>query len=103
VQEVDEAVTTMEGVTQKNAALVEESTASVNSVDRQMEQLSRVVKYLRTGAEEASTPRPDARLLQAGLTQRIGGETENAPAAHVHEQAEAAATKRAAGSRLAEF
>jgi hypothetical protein len=94
----------MEGVTQKNAALVEESTASVNSVDRQMEQLSRVVKYLRTGAEAAAgEPRPDARLLQAGLTQRIDGETETAPAAHVHEQGEAVPAKRAAGSRLAEF
>jgi len=106
VQEVDEAVTTMEGVTQKNAALVEESTASVNSVDRQMEQLARVVKYLRTGADAvASEARADARLLQAGLTQRIGGETETeqTPTAQVHEQADSTPAKRAAGSRLAEF
>jgi methyl-accepting chemotaxis protein len=103
VQQVDESVTVMEGVTQKNAALVEESTASVNSVDRQMEQLSRVVKYLRTGAEAAGEPRPDARLLQAGLTQRIGGEPETTTSSHIHEQAEPAPPKRAAGSRLAEF
>jgi methyl-accepting chemotaxis protein len=99
VQEVDEAVTQMEGVTQKNAALVEESTASVNSVDRQMEQLSRVVKYLRTGGEE----KDHARGLQEDLTQRVGGETEKAPpAAAVHEPADHAPAKRAA-SRLAEF
>jgi methyl-accepting chemotaxis protein len=101
VQEVDESVTTMEGVTQKNAALVEESTASVNSVDRQMEQLSRVVRYLRTGGEDAKA---DARLLQEGLTQRMGAETaERSSAAHAHEQAERATPRRAAGSRLSEF
>ena len=101
VQEVDETVTQMEGVTQKNAALVEESTASVNSVDRQMEQLARVVKYLRTGAEAAGEPRPEARALQEGLSQRLGAETaEKAPP--VHPQAEHTPAKRAAGSRLGE-
>jgi methyl-accepting chemotaxis protein len=101
VQEVDEAVTQMEGMTQKNAALVEESTASVNSVDRQMEQLSRVVKYLRTEAA-ADEPRPEARALQEGLSQRLGAETaERAPP--VHPQAEHTPAKRAAGSRLGEF
>jgi hypothetical protein len=79
---------------------VEESTASVNSVDRQMEQLSQAVLYLRTGAEDA---KGHARLLQEGLTQRIGGETEKAPSAPSHEHAEPAPAKRAAGSRLAEF
>jgi hypothetical protein len=104
VQEVDEAVTQMEGVTQKNAALVEESTASVNSVDRQMEQLSRVVKYLRTGAEAAAgEPRPEARALQEGLSQRLGAETAAEKAPPVHPQAEHTPAKRAAGSRLGEF
>jgi methyl-accepting chemotaxis protein len=101
VQEVDEAVTQMEGVTQKNAALVEESTASVNSVDRQMEQLSRVVKYLRTGAEAAGEPRPQARVLQEGLSQRLGVETAAETTGRPH--AEHAPAKRAAGSRLSEF
>jgi methyl-accepting chemotaxis protein len=98
VQEVDESVTAMEGVTQKNAALVEESTASVNSVDRQMEQLSRAVRLLRTGGEgdrdDQDERRPGARLLQQGLPQRLGGEAaDQAPAT----------VRRAAGSRLAEF
>ena len=101
VQEVDEAVTQMEGVTQKNAALVEESTASVNSVDRQMEQLARVVKYLRTGAEAAGEPRPPARVLQEGLSQRLGVET--AAETTGRPQAEHTPAKRAAGSRLSEF
>jgi len=101
VQQVDESVTAMEGVTQKNAALVEESTASVNSVDRQMEQLSQAVRYLRTGGEDA---KGDARLLQEGLSQRVGGEAgAKASATHAHEHAEFAPVKRAAGSRLAEF
>ena len=93
MQEVDDSVTAMEGVTQKNAALVEESTASVNSVDRQMEQLSQAVRLLRSGGDQ-DAQQPDARLLQEGLTQRLGGEAaEEAPAP----------ARRAAGSRLAEF
>ena len=66
-----------------------------------MEQLSRVVRYLRTGGEEA---KGDARLLQEGLTERMGGETaDKARVVHAHEQAEPAPAKRAAGSRLNEF
>jgi methyl-accepting chemotaxis protein len=95
VQQVDESVTVMEGVTQKNAALVEESTVSVNSVDRQMEQLSRAVRLLRTGGEgDQDEPRPDARLLQDGLTQRLGGEGPEPPPVPA---------RRVAGARLAEF
>ncbi len=95
MQEVDDSVTAMEGVTQKNAALVEESTASVNSVDRQVEQLSQAVRLLRTGGEgDKDAQQPGARLLQEGLTQRLGGEAaDQAPAP----------ARCAAGSRLAEF
>jgi vacuolar-type H+-ATPase subunit E/Vma4 len=100
VQQVDESVTAMEGVTQKNAALVEESTASVNSVDRQIEQLSQAVRYLRTGGEDT---KGDARLVQEGLIQRIGGATAGTVPAHDHEHAEPVPIKRAGGSRLAEF
>jgi methyl-accepting chemotaxis protein len=100
VQEVDESVTAMEGVTQKNAALVEESTASVNAVNRQMEQLSLAVRYLRTAGEDA---KGDARLLQEDLSHRIGGETADKAPAHAPEHTEPAPAKRAAGSRLAEF
>jgi len=100
VQEVDESVTAMEGVTQKNAALVEESTASVNAVDRQMEQLSQAVRYLRTGGEDA---KGDARLLQEGLSQRVGGETADKAPARDHDHTGPAPAKRAAGSRLNEF
>jgi methyl-accepting chemotaxis protein len=101
VQEVDESVTQMEAVTQKNAALVEESTASVSSVDRQMEQLSRVVRYLRTGGEDA---KPDVRALQERLNQRVGAETvtpESTPHRSAHDAP--APAKRVAGSRLSEF
>ena len=101
VQQVDESVTAMEGVTQKNAALVEESTASVNSVDRQMEQLSQAVRYRRIGGEDAKR---DARLLQEGLSQRVDGEpADTAPAALARAHAGPAPARRAAGSRLAEF
>jgi methyl-accepting chemotaxis protein len=101
VQQVDESVTQMEGVTQKNAALVEESTASVNSVDRQVEQLSRVVRYLRTGGE---AQQGDARLLQQGLGQRMGAETAEIDSPGIQrQQGDRVAPRRATGSRLGEF
>jgi PAS domain S-box-containing protein len=48
VQQVDESVTQMETVTQKNAALVDESTASLNAVDRQAEQMLGVISFFKT-------------------------------------------------------
>jgi hypothetical protein len=63
-----------------------------------MEQLSRAVRLLRTGGEgdrdDQDERRPDARLLQQGLPQRLGGEAADQVPAPV---------RRAAGSRLAEF
>jgi len=64
VQQVDSTVSAMEGVTQKNASLVEESTASLNSVDGQVDGLMNVVSFFRVG-------QAGARVLQAGLAKRV--------------------------------
>jgi methyl-accepting chemotaxis protein len=65
VQQVDEMVTQMESVTQKNASLVEESTASLSSVDRQVDGILEVVSFF-------DIAHSFARDLQAGLYQRVG-------------------------------
>jgi methyl-accepting chemotaxis protein len=70
VQQVDLSVNEMETVTQKNAALVEESTASLNAVDQQIESLLEVVSFFSTG-EEAAARRRDARGVQERLDQRL--------------------------------
>jgi hypothetical protein len=65
VQQVDDMVTQMESVTQKNASLVEESTASLSSVDRQVDGMLEVVSFFHV----AST---GARERQTGLAKRLG-------------------------------
>jgi len=52
-------------VTQKNASLVEESTASLGSVDRQVDELLNVVDFFSVG-------QAGVRALHAGLAKRVG-------------------------------
>ncbi|HET6278019.1 MAG TPA: methyl-accepting chemotaxis protein [Candidatus Polarisedimenticolia bacterium] len=65
VQQVDETVTRMEAVTQKNASLVEESTASLSAVDRQVDGMLEVVSFFNVG-------HAGVRDLQADLARRVG-------------------------------
>ena len=68
VQEVDDSVTQMELVTQKNAALVEESTASLTSVDAQVDGVARVISFFEAGAAALSEQGVQgARALQSKL------------------------------------
>ncbi|HEY7687243.1 MAG TPA: methyl-accepting chemotaxis protein [Dongiaceae bacterium] len=69
VQQVDEMVTQMESVTQKNASLVEESTASLSAVDRQVDGMMDVVSFFHVG-------QAGARDLQSGLVRRVGAAAE---------------------------
>ena len=56
VQQVDASVNEMETVTQKNAAMVEESNAALNAVDKQVEVLLKVIGFFHGGgsAERAA-------------------------------------------------
>jgi methyl-accepting chemotaxis protein len=65
VQQVDETVTRMEAVTQKNASLVEESTASLSAVDRQVDGMLEVVSFFNVA-------HAGVRDLQADLAKRVG-------------------------------
>jgi hypothetical protein len=58
-------VTQMESVTQKNASLVEESTASLSSVDRQVDGMLEVVSFFHVAPAGAHD-------LQTGLSKRLG-------------------------------
>jgi methyl-accepting chemotaxis protein len=64
VQQVDETVTRMEAVTQKNASLVEESTASLGAVDRQVDGMLEVVSFFNVA-------HAGVRELQADLAKRV--------------------------------
>jgi methyl-accepting chemotaxis protein len=61
---VDETVTRMEAVTQKNASLVEESTASLSAVDRQVDGMLEVVSFFNVA-------HAGVRDLQADLAKRV--------------------------------
>ena len=65
VQLVDESVTQMEAVTQKNAALVEETTATLAAIDRKVAGLMSVVDMATTGAEDV--PSDESASLQSPM------------------------------------
>src|SRR5262245_1639272 len=72
VQQVDDSVTQMEVVTHKNAALVEESTASLTSVDQQVELLLKVIAFFKTESRILAPAAPSpakapAKALQTRL------------------------------------
>ncbi len=108
VQEVDDSVTQMELVTQKNAALVEESTSSLTSVDAQVDSVARVISFFEAGASalrRAARPQ-GARALQSQLPGRLstaidsgeipGADTEAAPGGDAQRPA-APVSRRTAG------
>jgi methyl-accepting chemotaxis protein-1 (serine sensor receptor) len=65
VREVEEAVGQIEGVTQHNAALVEETTTALAAVDRQVQQLLEVVSFFKPGeGESAAAAAPSAPRRQ---------------------------------------
>jgi PAS domain S-box-containing protein len=72
VQQVDDSVTQMETVTQKNASLVDESTASLASVDQQAEQMLRLISFFKTESRAiapapAAPAKAPAKVLQTRL------------------------------------
>jgi methyl-accepting chemotaxis protein len=71
VQQVDDSVSQMEAVTQKNAALVEETGAALGAVDRQVEELAGVAAFFNGAQRSAAVPGREARTLQAGLAARV--------------------------------
>jgi methyl-accepting chemotaxis protein len=97
VQQVDETVTRMEAVTQKNASLVEESTASLSAVDRQVDGMLEVVSFFNAA-------HAGVRELQADLAKRIGARAaESVAKAASGTERRPAGPPRAAGDRWEGF
>jgi methyl-accepting chemotaxis protein len=65
VQQVDESVTQMEAIAQKNAALVEETTATLTSIDRKVASLMAVVDMATTAS--AGIPSEESASIESGM------------------------------------
>ena len=63
IEQVNEAITQMDQVTQQNAALVEEAAAAANAMQEQAQQLSQSVQVFRLQEAGAAVDRPPARQL----------------------------------------
>ncbi|WP_020593096.1 methyl-accepting chemotaxis protein [Kiloniella laminariae] len=57
VEEINTAVTSMDEMTQQNAALVEESSASARSLEEQAEALTKLISFFKIDQGQASAPR----------------------------------------------
>jgi methyl-accepting chemotaxis protein len=82
VQQIDDTVSALENVTQKNAALVEESTAALGAVDNQVNELALVAGFFGGAGASARSAGAGTRTLQKSLPGRVGAATDAAtPAA----------------------
>jgi hypothetical protein len=84
----------MEAVTQKNAALVEETTAALGAVDRQVEELADVAAFFSGGRRFAATPKTTARTLQGDLAARVEAPGETGAVAPQAGQGHAAVARK---------
>jgi PAS domain S-box-containing protein len=100
VQQVDDSVTQMEVVTHKNAALVEESTASLTSVDQQVEQLLKVIAFFKTSAQAliAARVKSEPKRQQKRLQQEFPAQAPTTAAARAPRPKAAAPLVKAAAS-----
>jgi len=72
IEQVNEAITQMDSVTQQNAALVEEAAAAAASLEDQAAVLARLVSVFKVGDGGAARPaRPGARLPAAGRALQV--------------------------------
>ncbi|MOA17163.1 Methyl-accepting chemotaxis protein III [compost metagenome] len=78
VGQVGEAITQMDQATQQNAALVEESAAAADSLQRQAQELVEAVAVFRlgAGAGQRAAPAPVAGLLRSPAGRRSPARTE---------------------------
>ena len=78
VQQIDDTVSALENVTQRNAALVEESTAALGAVDNQVNELALVAGFFGGVGTSARSAGAGARSLQKTLPARVGAAPEAA-------------------------
>ena len=92
IAQVNQAITQMDGATQQNAALVEESAAATVSMQEQSQQLQQLVSVFRVDAPATRAPAARPALAAAA----VGKPVVAAPAAPARTRAKPAATRKAA-------
>jgi methyl-accepting chemotaxis protein len=65
IEQVNKAVTSMDSVTQQNAALVEQASAAAHTLSEQAVNLTELIARYRLDADAVAAPRPSAALLSA--------------------------------------
>ena len=70
IEQINQAITQMDQVTQQNAALVEEAAAAAASLQEQASGLSQVVSIFKLGNEQAATQRTEAFIKPRAAPQQ---------------------------------
>ncbi|MGO4814346.1 methyl-accepting chemotaxis protein [Cupriavidus sp. 2MCAB6] len=72
IEQVNQAVTQMDQVTQQNAALVEEAAAAAGALEEQAQKLNGVVSVFRlSGSHAVATPAPVTRVAATGKAKAV--------------------------------
>src|SRR3970282_1076681 len=82
IEQVTQAVTQMDGVTQQNAALVEEAAAAAESMQEQAQNLTQPVSAFKLAhgqqAQQAAHAMPVAKVVEARVAERrVAGRAKN--------------------------
>jgi methyl-accepting chemotaxis protein len=72
VQQVNQAIGQIDGVTQQNAALVEETTAAAESLSEQAQLLQKEMGFFKTDAHPTYDHQSEPSAYQAKLTHEVG-------------------------------
>jgi hypothetical protein len=75
IEQVNKAITTMDDVTQQNAALVEQATAASQALTEQAANLAQLISHYRVGNDDGATDsRPTAASESRTRTRPLNGE-----------------------------
>ena len=72
IAQVNEAIGHMDGVTQQNAALVEQAAAAAESLQDQAAQLDEAVSLFKLGEQAQANTRPQTRPVPAPAARQLG-------------------------------
>jgi methyl-accepting chemotaxis protein len=70
IEQANRAIMDMDGVTQQNAALVEEAAAAAQAMQQQAAELAKLVSVFKVGAQAAGTPAVAAPVRRVALAMR---------------------------------
>lgn len=98
IEQVNQAVTQMDEMTQQNAALVEQAAAASESLDDQGKHLEEMMMFFKTDAtsspkkravlSDAATPKKEVKLSTPAMSQPVSQKTENRPVMSHHQESD---------------